>query len=213
MLLAGCALGIGLLALVAGGDERGTAFAFVPRSVTIVAVTQPGEEVCQRGLEAPARFDGVELILGTGMAPGSPLVLTVRETGGSRILARGRVRAGAADNRPAAADLDTAVPAGARIDVCARNLGAREVAFYGGPWYSSPGRAYVGGRRTDGNLRLVFLRSDSPSALSLVPDMFERAALFRPEPVGPWTFWLLLVLIAGGVPLLLAAALRAAIRT
>jgi hypothetical protein len=47
--------------------------------------------------------------------------------------------------------------------------------------------------------------------LELVPQAFERAALFRPAWVGPWTFWLLLGLVAAGVPLLLAAAYRSAV--
>jgi hypothetical protein len=61
-------------------------------------------------------------------------------------------------------------------------------------------------------MRIVFRRSEPRSALAQVPDMFERATRFRPDVVGEWTFWALLVLVAGGIPLLLALALRAACR-
>jgi hypothetical protein len=47
--------------------------------------------------------------------------------------------------------------------------------------------------------------------LALVPDAFERAALFRPAWVGAWTFWVLLGLVVAGMPLLLMAAYRSAV--
>jgi Dolichyl-phosphate-mannose-protein mannosyltransferase len=43
------------------------------------------------------------------------------------------------------------------------------------------------------------------SILSQLPTIFERASLFRPGPVGPWTFWLLLFCV---MPLLAYAGLR-----
>jgi hypothetical protein len=46
---------------------------------------------------------------------------------------------------------------------------------------------------------------------ALVPDAFERASRFRPAWVGPWTFWILLGLVAAGLPALLAMAYRSAL--
>lgn len=43
------------------------------------------------------------------------------------------------------------------------------------------------------------------SILRQLPAIFERASLFRPGPVGPWTFWLLMF---GVMPLLVYAGLR-----
>jgi hypothetical protein len=208
-LLAVCAAAAVALVLVAAADRRQTAFAFVPRSVFVVGEASPGDQLCQRGLQAPARFDAIDLRLGTGGRPGPPLDVTVRGEGG-RTLATGTVAPGARDNAQAQARIVPAVPAGTRFDICFRNDGRREVGFYGGSWYLSPGRAYAGRRRLEGNVRIVFLRDEPRSALSLVPDMFRRAALFRPDPVGAWTFWLLLVLVVAGIPALLALALRAA---
>ena len=48
--------------------------------------------------------------------------------------------------------------------------------------------------------------------LSLVPGILRRMARFRPHFFGAWTYWLLLVLLLVGVPLLLALALREAER-
>ena len=203
-----CAAGAAGIALVAAADERELAFKSNVRPASVVAVVRPGEEACQRQLQASARFDEVEVPLATGPRPASPLVVTVRDERG-RPLARGRLPA--RDDGPVRARVAPAVETGRFISVCLRNAGPRRIGIYGGPDREAPGRAWVGERPTSGDMRLVFLRSEPSSALSLVPAMFDRASLLRPEPVGPWTFWLLLAALAAGVPALLAAALRAAI--
>ncbi|MEA2473635.1 MAG: hypothetical protein QOE06_1550 [Thermoleophilaceae bacterium] len=205
--------GAAALAIVAATDERTLAFNPGARVVAPMVAVAPGEEVCQRGLEAAARFDVVALRLGTGTTPGPPLAASVRATGSGRVLARGTVAAGARDNREVSARLAPPVAEGSAIDVCFRDAGARDVAFYGSPTYESPGHSFVGSRPGGGDIRIVFRRSRPRSALSLVPDMFERASLFRPAPVGAWTFWALLAAVAAGIPLLLAGALRRATRT
>ena len=57
-----------------------------------------------------------------------------------------------------------------------------------------------------------FLTQSLRTALSLVPDIFRRAALFHPAWVGAWTFWLLLGVLLLVVPGLLGLAVRAATR-
>lgn len=213
ILLVCCAAGIALLAAVAATDERSLAFTINTRVVEHVAVAAPGREACQRGIEAAEEFDVVQLRLGTGASPGPPLAVTVRDAGSGRVLARGAVPPGARDNVNAAARVEPAVRQGELFDVCFRNDGKTQVGFYGGPTNESPGQAFVGARPADGDIRVVFLRSEPRSALSLVPDMFERATRFRPDPVGAWTFWALLAAVAAGIPALLTLALRRAGRT
>ena len=208
-----CALGSCALVAVGAGDERTLAFTTNVRVVRPVVHAQPDESACQAGLQAAAAFDSLELVLGTGAEPGPPLEVVVRRSGSRRPLATGSVPGGATDDRPVPVRLDREVPEGAAIDVCARNRGAREVGFYGGPWYESPGVATVDGRPADGDIRILFLRSEPRSALAQVPDMFERAARFRPGLVGAWAFWALLVAVAAGIPALLGLALRDATRT
>jgi hypothetical protein len=82
----------------------------------------------------------------------------------------------------------------------------------GAPQAARASTARVEGQPVPADLTLVFLRAEASSALSLVPEMFERATLFHPGWVGAWTFWALLVLVGAGVPLLLWFALGAALR-
>jgi hypothetical protein len=207
-LLAGCAAAAAATAVVGAADERSLAFTTNVRPMQPVVTAQPGEEACQVGVEAVADFDTLELLPGTGRAAGPPLVATVRTLPELRVLATGRLPAGARDNRSARLRLDRAVERDGLIEVCLRNAGRREVAFYGGPTIESQGHSAAGGRLGTGDMRIVFLRGEPRSALAQVPDMFERATRFRPDVVGEWTFWVLLVLVAGGIPALLAAALR-----
>jgi hypothetical protein len=57
---------------------------------------------------------------------------------------------------------------------------------------------------------MIFFRDEPVSLLSLTPEIFRRAAVFRPPRVGPWTFWALAAGVIVVVPLLLGLALRAA---
>jgi hypothetical protein len=130
---------------------------------------------------------------------------------GGRTVSRGRHGGGYADSSMPAVPV-RAVPKGARVAVCVRNAGRARVALLGGaPQAARASTATVDGRPVPADLTLVFLRGEPASALSLVPEMFERATLFHPGWVGAWTFWALLLLIGAGVPLLLWLALGAAL--
>ncbi|HEX8742392.1 MAG TPA: hypothetical protein VF712_04595 [Thermoleophilaceae bacterium] len=212
LLLGAFAAGLAAVAAVGAIDDRELAFSINARVVRWVAVAPPGEEVCQVGLESAAAFDMVEVRLGTGPEPGPAMDAVVRAAGTPTVLARGRLPAGARDNRDVRAELTPQVAEGRDVDVCFRNLGTREIAFYGGPPYESPGGATAAGRPADGDVHILFLRREPETALALVPDMFERAARFRPPGVGAWTFWLLLAGVAVATPAALAGALRAATR-
>ena len=213
VLLAACLLGAVAVAIVGATDKRELAFTMNVRVVEVVILAVPGSETCQHELDAAAEFDAVEFVLGTGELPGPPLRVSVRERPSRRELATGRLPAGARDSQPVAVRLDRAVADGTPFDLCVRNEGDREVSFYGAPTWESPGHSSVDGHPGRGDMRIVFLRSEPRSALSLVPDMFDRATRFRPDVVGEWTFWLLLVGVAAGIPALLALALRSARRT
>jgi hypothetical protein len=200
------------LAAVAGSDERTLAFTLGVEAQVPAAVAPPGGEVCQAGVHTESRFDVVRLLVGTYGRPGPELAVVVRDAASGRQLATGTLPAGAPDNRAAFARVVPAVPDERRVDVCFLNRGTRRVALYGGVPSAEPlSAARVSGRTLDYDIRLDFFRSEPRSALSLVPDMFERAALFRPPGVGAWTYWFLLGVVGVAVPLLLGAALARAV--
>jgi hypothetical protein len=200
------------LAATAGTDERALAFTLDVRAPLPVAVVEPAGEACQAGVQSESRFDVVRFLVGTYGRPGPELAVAVRDTAGGRPLATGTLPAGARDNQPASVRLAPAVAEGRRLDICIRNKGAQRVALYGAARSPEPlSAARVGERPLRQDLRLDFYRSEPRSALSLVPDMFARAALFRPQGIGSWTYWCLLAVTAAGIPLLLGAAVRRAL--
>ncbi|HEX8067142.1 MAG TPA: hypothetical protein VF520_11505 [Thermoleophilaceae bacterium] len=211
-LAATVAVALAALAAAAATDDRHLAFALGVPSKQVVAVIGPGHWACQRGIDAEADFDEVALAYGTFHRPGPRLELFVLDATTGRVLSDGALPAGYADNAEATARLRKPVRRSAgSIDVCAGNVGAGPVAIYGGaPTDAFPSDGTFDGHPAAGDLRMTFRRSDPRSALSRLPDVMRRAAVLRPDPVGPWTFWALLALLVLAVPALLAAALRSA---
>jgi hypothetical protein len=192
----------GLAVLVAALlNDRETAFTVGLPPVRIAAELQPGERACRADIDVPAEFSRVRLFTASFGRPGPRLSITAGR-------ARGTVAAGYPDNSAVEASVDT-VAEGERIALCVTNDGDSRMALLGSPPDTSPPHLADPDLRPE--LGLAFLRDEPSSAATLVPHAFERASLFRPAWVGPWTFWALLVLIAAGVPALLMAAYRSAV--
>jgi hypothetical protein len=98
-----------------------------------------------------------------------------------------------------------------KVVACFLDVGAAPAVLLPPP--GTPTRVTV--ERSDGladyaDIGLELNRSDDRSLLALLPDVFDRASLFRPGWVGAWTYWLLLVALVIGVPVLLSRALASA---
>jgi hypothetical protein len=194
---------LGALAVLAAAllDDRETAFTVGLPPVRIAAELQPGERACRAGIDVPTEFSRVRLYTASFRRTGPRLSVAAGHS-------RGTVRAGYPDNSAVEATLDP-VAEGERIEVCVTNEGHRRVALLGSPPDTPP--PDLADPELKPQLGVAFLRSEPRSAAALVPDAFERASLFRPAWVGPWTFWVLLLLVAAGVPALLVAAYRSAV--
>lgn len=190
-------------------DRRDLAFTPGVPTIGAAAELEPKEQACQTNLAVPEAFRRVEFVPLTGGAPGPRLNVKLSDTKSGRRLARAKVPAGHPSDRPLRVDVGR-VPAGRRIDVCVSNRGSDDVELAGGKSESVLGSPLtVEFHEVEGwALSLRFLRGHPRPVLSQVPLIIDRASLFRPGLVGPWTFWLLAVLIAVAVPLLLAYALR-----
>jgi hypothetical protein len=191
---------LGVLSLLAAAvlDDRERAFTVGLPAVRVSAELQPGDRACRKGIDVPAGFSRVRLSTASFRRPGPALTVTAGT-------ARGTVPGGYPDNSTVEARLDSVVQPG-RIDVCVVNEGDRRVALLGAPEDTPPHE--LGNSGIGAELGFVFLRDEPRSMAALVPDAFERASRFRPEWVGAWTFWALLVLVAAGLPALLAMACR-----
>jgi hypothetical protein len=196
-----------LLIGLTSGDDRAFTLGVVPAAA--VAPLERGDRACQERIDASEVFSAVEVQIGTYRRPGTPLEVTVHEAQGTgRLLGRGRLAGGYPDVSK------LPIPVG-RIDgerqlaVCIEPIGRGPVALYGNAGVASPASELeINGRRQDADLTLVFHSAEERSQLAEMPDSFERAALFKAGWVGPWIFWLLLVVALVALPLALARAVR-----
>jgi hypothetical protein len=200
----------GLLALILVGalERRELAFTLGVTYQEPAARQAPGDELCQGPIHTPESFQAVRLKVGSLRRPGQPLRVEVRGLDGRAAV--GRVPGGYADNNVLTVPVGD-VMRGRRIDVCVTNDGDRAIALYGsGALASRSSEAQLNGQAIDKDVAIDFLRGDSPTVLSLAPEMADRASLFHGSWVGPWTIWLLAALVGVGLPVLLV--LRASAR-
>ena len=210
VLLATYAAALLALVLVGALHREHRAFTLGVTPFAVAAELPPGGAVCQAPIRVPdgARFDAVELVLGTYRRPGPPVAVAVRDAGGGELLARGELAAGYPDNTRRAVRTGP-VAEGASIEVCVRNRGSRRVALYGSGAGASPTSDLrtASGEVLPTDLDLVFLTTEGRPLLALVPAVLQRATLFHGGLAPAWLLWLVLALLVVGVPLLLARAL------
>ncbi|HYJ00535.1 MAG TPA: hypothetical protein VEX36_12770 [Thermoleophilaceae bacterium] len=201
-------VGVAVALLSAARDERDLAFTLGVAPGLVAAELGPGGVACQTPVDVAESFDGVRLFVGTFHRPGQPLGVTVRRAGRGGPIAKGRLPSGYPDGARPTVALDATASAGEQVEVCVRNLGDRRVALFGGPELAKrDSTVEIAGRDQHTDLVLEFTQ-ESRSALAWLPEIFDRASVFRPVWVGTWTYWLLVGLVLLGAPALLARALR-----
>jgi hypothetical protein len=211
--LAAFLAGVVVLLVFAATDRRHLAFSLGVRPSAPGVVLVPGYGACQRNVDVEVPFDSATLLLASYYRPGPRLEFRVLDSLSGRTIATGVLPDGYPDSARSTVRFGRLVPSGRRIDLCMRNAGRSKVAiFTGPPTDNEPSYATVGRLRVPADILVDFERRHPRSALSLVPDVLRRAALFHPRWVGAWTFWVLAALVLVGVPALLSLALRAATR-
>jgi len=204
------ALAVGLAALVAVGLAQGSSLVYSDGvSPTIVAAElKHGDRACQAPLQPPegATFDRVGFFVATYGRPGPAIAVHVADADTGRRLGEGRLAGGYPD---LLTDKEHVVPVGrietdAPLRVCFANEGPRRVAIIGQPGVASPSTsATIDGQAAETDLT-VNLRTEDRSLIALLPDIAERASLFRAGWVTPVAYLLLAIAILIGAPLLLA---------
>ena len=203
--------GVVTLLVVAATDQRELAFSLAVRASEPGILLQSGQEACQHDIDVEVPFDRVTLLLATYFQPGPRLEFRVLDHSSGTVVATGVLPDGYPDSKISGATLSRLVPTGRHVDICMKDVGPRRVALFSGPGTDNePSYATLDGRPIQFDILIDFIRPHRRSALSLIPDMFDRAALFHPRWVGAWTFWLLAAVLLVAVPALLCRAVRAA---
>lgn len=174
---------------------------------TALTTLKKGQTLCQENVPLPDGTGRVRLHVAAAAQPATMAVT---------LTAAGRRSRGVA--RPAHTGLtDTLVPiapewkahGGAVLGrVCVRALGAPFVIHGQAQLYPGDGPLLLDGTALPARLSLWFYppAGQRSSLLGLAPKIIARAALFRPSPIGSWTYWVLFVL---ALPLAVYAAIRA----
>lgn len=154
--------------------------------VTFLAtVTDASGPLCTRGVDVPPETKGVRLWLGTYATSG--VRMTMRTFSGE-----GRALG---SSRPAAFDDGARVifrlPQGQRDDLKLCWSADHKVAFPGeANGAAAPDQVSVLGKKeVAGDISIEYMRGGKQSALAAAPTVFDRASLYRPSWVGPWTYY------------------------
>lgn len=175
------------------------------RTRSFVAEVHRGQELCVPALRLPAGTGRVQFEIDT--STNATMAAAVRAAGEptlrSRVVGVGPGRQKVAfpiPERPEA-------PASVRATACVEVFG--EKVFFGGmgALQANDLSPELDGRAVGSRVAVWFLppEGERRSIVSLLPDIFERAALFRPGIVGPWTYLLLAFAV---LPMLVYAGLR-----
>lgn len=202
------------LAVMAGALVAAAAFDHVavrtfalgaPNQFTLVTLNAR-HPVCEGPVRSPRAFDAIS-IWGAATTPSAHLTLIARDSTTHRVLSSGPVTARRVEAEQRA-PLSRPIGAGRAIQACVQivdggfslagsNALAAGVSMSGGP----SGKQFS----------LLLLAGGNRSLLSSLDLAFSRAALFRPQWVGAWTYWalaigMLLAVALAGVAILRAAA-------
>lgn len=163
-----------------------------------------GQRLCVNGLEVPEGTGRLRLLV---VAPAATTVTTSVAAGGSAV--RGQSIAPVARG-PLPLDVPFAGPPRGVTTLCLSPSGPIDLAGRSG-LESGQSAPLLGGRPIDARIAVSYLppAGERRSLLAQMPDMFARAARFRPGVVGPWTYGFVLFVLA---PALFAAALLLLVR-
>ncbi|MBA3328984.1 MAG: hypothetical protein H0T43_11855 [Solirubrobacterales bacterium] len=177
--------------------------------VGVIAVA-PGDQACTAPFVLTERSARAAFRMTTFARRGSAVAVRIRGPG---YRAGGRIAAGYADNAPQL--LPIRPPERPTVaEACFANLGPRPIGLFAAADGRSNSRSVsrVEGEAVDGDIALAFYEDKPVSLVERTPEIVERMTAFRPDPVGTWLLWPLLVLVVLGVPLAMTWAIGAAAR-
>ncbi|MEI7626487.1 MAG: hypothetical protein WCK06_10130 [Actinomycetota bacterium] len=174
-----------------------------------IVVVGSGQRFCAFGQRIPAGTGRIQFSFDTREASTPTVALTVRSKRFG--LSRGKLEASATQGlRKAAVAIPTtaAAPSSALATICVKPIGGTIFVWGRSQVPGNEVPPLLDGAPVNGRPAFWFLPPSSASQssiLSQLPEVFTRASLFRPGVIGPWSYWLLLLLV---FPLLAYGCLR-----
>ncbi|MCD6727429.1 MAG: DUF2142 domain-containing protein [Solirubrobacteraceae bacterium] len=174
-----------------------------------VAIVESGQRLCVRRVSVPAGTGQVRVRLDTWGDPTPRVDLTVEPLG--RPALHGSIEPSA---RTGLRDADIAIPvtpaspASVPATICLRPSGGKIIVLGRSQKQVNQLPLLLDGKRIDSRAALWFrppVGQDERSIAAQLPQIAQRAALFRPRGVGPWTYWAILFV---AFPLLAYGSLR-----
>lgn len=181
-----------IFALLGSGLTRAPRRAFAlgsPNQSQVAVLLSRGPATCEGPVAAGEPIGGVR-VWGAGINGPSRLRMDVRDARTGAIIASGTTAVGEIPNAYQA-PIGTAVGDGHPVSICLQAVGTHAFSLLGSP----PVRAGVllrqGGRIHPAEFSLVLTTRSRQSLLEALPEALRRAALFKADWIGQWTFWLL----------------------
>jgi hypothetical protein len=180
-------------------------------ALTYIAEAPTGQRLCVPGLHVPAGTGRIrlQLISRTRLRPA--LAMTLRLAGDPRPLESRLASQTLAANRISAADFPVPeLPARGAERAASLCVSAGDLVNWGGtplPAVPAPSPPTLAGHPLAGRIAVWYMPpADAQSSyLARAADVLRRASLFRPAPIGPWLYVLMLLV---AVPALALAAVR-----
>jgi hypothetical protein len=163
---------------------------------------RPRHEACQANIFVPRDAARAELFLDTNGRPGPALTALVRDRSGT-VLRKGRLRRGYRTGWQVVR-FGPVGRMGRDYSLCLRAAGRVVVAGKADPNADASSELRLDGTPQPGDISYRLLRDRRETLFSVSPEIFRRAARFRPDVFGPWTYYLagFLLLVAGVLALI-----------
>ncbi len=153
--------------------------------VGFVATLHSGQELCQPGMVLPGDTQRVQVLVGT-YGPPVPELTTRFLGSGSRLLAEGRLPAGAAQG-------DVTIPIsylqGGSVGgtLCIAVKGGKKTVLGGNAFTAGPDSEQIAGAPQPGRITVLYLRPGRESWWQLLPTLSRRFGLGKASFFGDWT--------------------------
>jgi hypothetical protein len=196
---------IAATALLKSNPQR-TGTNSVPPSAFIATIFPTTGPACVRNLDLPPKTGGLRTMLGTRGEPGPRVTMTL--TGPNGKVLRRSTAAGFADGRSPIFRF-AELPAGVMGATACYKIENGSLSFAGNANASATTSAFfIGKKPAPGDIQMDFMRQRDHSALSMLGTILDRASLFRPAWVGPWTFYLAFIAALAAIGAAVALLLR-----